>query len=355
MNAKQLRRRRAASQLLYRSEPLSPEQVVGHMLCVQAQDRRGGRLALRARSEAFDAAGVEHALAVERSLIFTWVMRGTIHLIRPDELPWLLAVFAPVRAKENLRRLRGDGISEERANEGVRIIDNVLREEGPLSRADLRERLLAASFPSEGQALPHVIGVSAYAGVSVVGPQQSGKAMHVSASDWLGTDIAAQIAKVDREKALAELARRCLESRGPASVVDMAYWTGLPQRDILRGLDAIAPQLTELADGLLDLKSKTVEELGPLPARLLHTWDDYMLSWKDRSFMLPDEHKRAVIWGGGMFASTATVDGLVKGGWSAPVARKPFSVEIDEFEPLGKKAIAELERDAADIARFEGR
>jgi hypothetical protein len=355
MNDTQLRRRRAEAQLLYRRDELAPAEVVSHILAVQSQDRRGGKLALRARSGAFAADDVERALTDERSLVITWLMRGTIHLVCPDDYPWLLALTAPTRVTAIRRRLRQEGVSEDQEAAAVAAIDRALRQDGPLSRSDLRERMQAQNLPFEGQGAAYLIGAASYAGLAVVGPQRSGKSVHVSVAEWLGEDIASKINKVDRDTALAELARRYLASRGPATVADIAYWSGLPQRDIRRGLEAIAPELAGLDGDLLDLKKRRTTDLGTAPPRLLHTWDDYMLAWKDRSFMLPDQHKRAVIWGGGMFASTATVDGLVAGGWSAPLSRKPFAVDVEPFETLTKKAAAALKREAADIARFEGR
>lgn len=355
MNARRLRRLRADAQLLYRRDSLSPEQVVEHMLAVQSQDRRGGKLALRARSKAFDAAVVEHALCEDRSLVLTWLMRGTIHLVTPDDLPWLLALTAPGRATDSLRRLRQEGVSEPQVAKGVEVIDRVLREEGPLPRAEIRLRLKERSIPADGQALVHLIAASAYAGLSVVGPQQAGKPVHASAADWLGRDVAKEMAEVDRYVALSELVRRYLASRAPATVADISYWSGLPQRDVRIGLEGAAAHVVDCGGGLIDLKRRTTGDPGPVPARLLHTWDDYMLSWKDRSFMLPDEHRRSVIWGGGMFASTATVDGVVRGGWSAPASAQPFAVVVEPFEPLGKRAATELEREGSDLARFEGR
>ena len=56
--------------------------------------------------------------------------------------------------------------------------------------------------------------------------------------DWLGAPE-----PVDRDAALAELARRYLAGHGPAGERDLARWAGLPLRDARAGLSAIAPEL----------------------------------------------------------------------------------------------------------------
>ncbi len=76
-------------------EPLrSPEAVAERLLAVQGQDPRGARLAVRARTEGVTAADVDRALSEERSLLITWLNRGTLHLVRSEDYPWLHALTA---------------------------------------------------------------------------------------------------------------------------------------------------------------------------------------------------------------------------------------------------------------------
>ena len=77
-------------------EPLrSPEAVAERLLAVQGQDPRGARLAVRARTEGVTAADVDRALSEDRSLLITWLNRGTLHLVRSEDYPWLHALTTP--------------------------------------------------------------------------------------------------------------------------------------------------------------------------------------------------------------------------------------------------------------------
>ena len=62
---------------------------------MQGQDPRGARLAVRARTEGLSAADVDRALSEERSLLITWLNRGTLHLVRSEDYPWLQALTTP--------------------------------------------------------------------------------------------------------------------------------------------------------------------------------------------------------------------------------------------------------------------
>ena len=104
-DAHALRRARAAAQLLHRPGAAPVAEVVGRLLAVQAQDLRAARLALRARTTGLTAPDVDAALTAERSVLVTWLMRGTLHLVGRDDYPWLLGLTAPTRLSASRRRL----------------------------------------------------------------------------------------------------------------------------------------------------------------------------------------------------------------------------------------------------------
>ena len=88
--------------------------VAGRLLAVQGQDPRGARLAVRARSEGLTAADVDRALSEERSLLITWLNRGTLHLVRSEDYPWLQALTTPPLLTSCTRRLAQEGVPPER-------------------------------------------------------------------------------------------------------------------------------------------------------------------------------------------------------------------------------------------------
>lgn len=202
-----------------------PVAVAERLLAVQGQDPRGFRLAVRARSEDLTAADVERALA-GREMVVTWLNRGTLHLVRGEDYPLLQALTTPPLLTSSVRRLRQEGVSESAAERAVTTIERALAEEGPLTRVELRERLDSAGVRTEGQAMIHLLFLAALRGVAVRGPMAGKQHAYVLVRDWLG-----EPKPIDREKALAELARRYLVGHQPASDRDLAKWAGLPLRD----------------------------------------------------------------------------------------------------------------------------
>lgn len=262
---------RFTAQLLAGEPARDAVAVAERLLAVQGQDARGVRLAIRSRSTGLSAADVDRALSERRTLLITWLNRGTLHLVRSEDYPWLQALTAPRMLTANARRLAQEGVSPEQAERGVRAIERSLAAEGPLTRGQLRERIAAADVRTEGQATVHLLILAAIRGLIVRGPMIAGQHAFVLVRDWLG-----ETKPVDRDLALAELARRYLLGHAPADERDLAKWSGLPLRDVRAGLSRIASSLTERQDGLLDLAGRTTYADLPEP-RLLGSFDPLLL------------------------------------------------------------------------------
>jgi Winged helix DNA-binding domain len=309
---------------------------------VQGQDPRGARLAVRARSEGVAAADIDRALTEERSLLITWLNRGTLHLVRSEDYPWLHALTTPPLLTSNARRLRQEGVSADATEKGVGVIEKALAADGPQTRPQLRERLDAAGVPTAGQALVHLLFLATLRGFAVRGPMVGKEHAYVLVRDWLGEQ-----GPVEREAALAELARRYLVGHAPADDRDLARWAGLPLRDARAGLAAISKQLVEREDGLLQLKKRPPPAPIP-PPRLLGPYDPVLLGWTSREEII-GPHK-LLVTNNGLFRPFAMVDGRAVATWRLAGGK----VTIEPLDEVKKKDAAALEADAARVLEFIG-
>jgi hypothetical protein len=316
--------------------------VAERLLAVQGQDPRGARLAVRARSEGVAAADIDRALTEERSLLITWLNRGTLHLVRSEDYPWLHALTTPPLLTSNARRLRQEGVSADAAEKGVGAIEKALAADGPQTRPQLRERLDAAGVPTAGQALVHLLFLATLRGFAVRGPMVGKEHAYVLVRDWLGEQ-----GPVEREAALAELARRYLVGHAPADDRDLARWAGLPLRDARAGLAAISKQLVEREDGLLQLKKRPPPAPIP-PPRLLGPYDPVLLGWTSREEII-GPHK-LLVTNNGLFRPFAMVDGRAVATWRLAGGK----LTIEQLGEVKKKDAAALEADAARVLEFLG-
>jgi hypothetical protein len=316
--------------------------VAERLLAVQAQDARGARLAVRARTEGLTAADVDRALTDERTLVITWLNRGTLHLVRREDYSWLQALTTPPLFTASARRLAQEGVEPDAAERGVEVIERSLAEEGPLTRDQFRDRVGAAGVRTEGQALVHLLLLASLRGLIVRGPMAGKAHAFVLVRDWLG-----EPEPVDRDRALPELARRYLAGHGPADDRDLARWAGLPLRDARAGLSAIATELEERDDGLVDLAGRPPAADLP-PPRLLGAFDPLLLGWVDREPVVgPHRHLVTV---NGIFRPFALVEGRAAAAWRF----QRGEVQLEPFGRLPRKHAAALEAEAEDVARFLG-
>jgi hypothetical protein len=322
-------------------EPLrSPEGVAERLLAVQGQDPRGARLAVRARTGGLTAADVDRALTEKRSLLITWLNRGTLHLVRSEDYPWLHALTTPPLMTSSARRLRQEGVSEKDAERAVAAIEKALAAEGPQTRLQLRERLERAGVPTAKQALIHLLFLATLRGIAVRGPMVGKEHAYVLVRDWLG-----ELKPVNREAALAELARRYLVGHGPADDRDLARWAGLPLRDARAGLEAIAAELKQRDDGLVDLTKRPAPAPLP-PPRLLGAFDPLLLGWTSREEVV-GPHKLLVTING-IFKPFALVEGRAVATWRLAGGK----VTIEHLSPVGKRDAAALEEEAQRVLDF---
>ena len=289
--------------------------VAERLLAVQAQDARGARLAIRARTSGLTARDVDAALE-SGELVVSWLNRGTLHLVRAEDHPWLLALTAPRHERAALRRLAQEGVRDpERA---VARVCRALEDEGPLPRAALGERLGLA-----GQGLVHVLYLTCLRGLAVRG----GGEAYVRLPP---------LPPVDRDRALAELGRRYLRGHAPADERDLARWAGIPLRDARR---ALANQVT--VTSVARATEVTVTSVAP---RLLGPYEPVLLGWASREWIAGSER----VVSGGVFRAFALVDGRAVATWRADMTLEPFEALAPEVERA-------LQAEAADVRRFLGR
>ncbi len=169
-----------------------------------------------------------------------------------------------------------------------------------------------------------------------------GRHAFVLVREWLGERSSAPI---DRDRALAELARRYLVGHGPASDRDLANWAGIGLRDARAGLEAIAGQLEQREDGLVDLAGRPAPTPLPSP-RLLGPFDPLLHGWPDRTPILGD--RTDVVTVNGIFKAIALVKGRAVATWTRPQGK----VELSPFAPISTAVKNALVADGTAVNRF---
>jgi hypothetical protein len=311
---------------------------------LQAQDVGAARLGVRARSTAVEEAAVVNAIQHERSVVRTWLMRSTVHLVAAEDLRWMAALYGPVMERNHRTRWRNLGITEPMIETALAHARELLDGRG-LTRHELAAELTARGLElgGDGQVPTHVLAALTARGLTCRGADRGRDATFVLIDDW----VPPAPATVDP---LAELARRYFRAFGPATAADFTTWSGLPSG---AAIASVRDELTEVEfDGR---RGWTLGAVEPAPAfRLLPMFDNYLLGYRDRTAMLdPRLHPRVYV--GGIIKATVVCDGRVIGIWRLERSARTAAVRVTPFEPFNRRHHDELDRERADIERYLGR
>ncbi len=351
-SAERLRRARVAAQLLDRPGRSKPVDLVRRLLAVQAQVLSAAGLALAARTEGFTREAVDAARLKDRSIVLTWAMRGTLHLVTAEDYGWLRPLVLEPRIANAHRRLRQLGLTGDQPAKAEQAVERMLGREGPLTRRQILERLRRLGFPTADEAIAyHLVWLSASEGAVCYGPTRGADRCFVLVRDWIGGTK-----PMDRDAALAELAVRYLTAHGPAAPEDLAFWSGMRMADVRRGWRSIADRLVEVETSgvtLWTLKS-AVRQATEGIVRLLPNFDEYLLGWKDRSFAVAPARWKEINRGGGWLYPVVLVDGRAAGTWKGQRAPKSFGVEVRPFGRLSAEVRRQVAAEADSVGAFLG-
>jgi Winged helix DNA-binding domain len=364
-----LRQLRLRAQRLTGRRPGDVAELVRAVGGLQAQDLPASRLAVRPRSTGVDEAAVRRACDQDRSVVRTWAMRGTLHMVAAEDAGWLVALLGPGFAAGNRRRRLQLGLDDRLCERALEMLPAVLAG-GPLSRADLVRALAAkgVQVPPEGQAPAHLVGYAAMRGLVCRGPDlDDDTPSYVPLEEWVGARRGGPGDRrggppgdraLDPEEALAELARRYLAGHGPAAPEDLAAWSGLALGRARHAFRLAGDALEQVE---LDGRRLWAPAGVPLPrsraagpvVRLLGRFDDYLLGWKGRDLILDPRFARRIQAGGGWIHPAVVVDGRVAGTWRARRTDDRLDVSVEPFGgrlPPGTRP--GLEEEVADLGRF---
>lgn len=356
----QLRRARLRQQLLAADRRADCAAAVVQRLCaLQSQEWASAQLAIAARTSGINAADVRRAREVERSFVLTWSLRGTLHLVAAEDLASQLALFGARAIRASKRRYQQLGLSESIREKSLDHIAEILTTAGPLNRAELAEKLDARGMPVAGQAIHHLVRHAALRGLVCFGPERAGDLTYTLLSHWrpdcqppdsLGT-----------EAALRHFARRYLRAYGPASSADFARWAGISAtraKIAFAALDGDSVACEAPVGALTRLKRQKLpaaSESAPPQARFLPRYDNYLLAYQSRDFMVKPEYAKRLHPGGGLIRACVIIAGEAVANWKLERRRKSARIVVAPFQALDTAALPLMQAEAERLSRFLGR
>ena len=317
-----------------------PLDAARHLLAAQGQDASGVIRSLALRTS--DGSGQAVLDAYDAgALVRSWPMRGTLHTLAAEDLGWL-SELATARPRAAAARRRTQlGLDETDLTTAHDVAERVASDGA--TREELLGAFRAAGLPTDAGRGYHVLVELAQRGVLCLGPLRAGEQAFVLVEEWVRAPR-----RLAGDEAVAELALRFFTGHGPATLADLARWSGLPVGTVRGGLAAVRDRLDRLeVDGSEHWFEPSLPERlaahrsAARGVHLLPGFDEIVLGYADRSATVPpDVADRIVPGGNGVFRPTVLVDGVVVGTWR----RTRGGVEVTPFVPLTARVQAQVER-----------
>ncbi|MCW2579502.1 MAG: uncharacterized protein JWR82_1103 [Blastococcus sp.] len=335
---------RLVAQRIAGPQPASPVEAVRRLTAVQAQDFPGAVTSVALRTAGRRRDDVLAALD-DGTVVRSWPMRGTLHLVAAEDLRWMLRLLGPQSPAGLTARWAELGLSAGDAERARGLVTAALAGGRQLRRADLLTAVEDGGLSTSGQRGYHLLGYLARTGTVCLGPTVDGEQAFVLVDEWIAAS-----SEMEREEALAELARRYFLGHGPATVHDLARWAGTGVRNARAGLAAVRDQLASLeVDGveyLMDPSTPDLLDAHRAEARqlfLLPGFDEFLLGYRDRSAVLDPEFAERIVPGGnGMFRPTVVSEGRVVGTWQWTGRGARRAVTATPFTSFSDDAAAAL-------------
>jgi hypothetical protein len=335
LTLRELNRATLARQILLERKRLSPTAVIERLVGMQAQWPPAPYVGIWTRTTSFRREALEREL-VRGGVVKTTAMRQTLHLVTRRD-------YAVLRA----------ALSE----------TNFASETNTAKRLAPSMRAMAASgLVTTAAALEHLEREHGLTGIDARRAWQAARvrahlAHHHETALWRPSRNSRFVALAEPEahdptEARAEMLGRYLAVFGPATRQDIVAWTMMHVPEISRALDRLEPLRRfrdERGRELLDVPRAPLPEAEtPAPVRFLPKWDNVLLAFKDRTRVLPEQYRKAVIRVNGDVAQTFLVDGFVAGIWRVEDGR----VVLEPFASVSRSVRVELEDEAARLEAF---
>ena len=321
-----------------------PTEVVRWLGAVQAQDYNAAKWALALRSANTTELTVEDAFS-KGQILRTHIMRPTWHFVTSEDIRWLLELTAPrVNAvcSHYYRKLELDDRFLRRAHQ---VFSKVLQKERYLTRAELRDKLIAQRIePGDAIRMGFILIRAELDGLVCSGPRRGKQFTYALLDERVPT-----AKRISRDEALANLTLRYFKSHGPATLHDFAWWSGLTLSDVKAGVGMLAGKLqSDQGYYFSGTASDGIPEVVLLPA-----FDEYLVGYTDRSAATGQSPQQEGS-PNAIFNSVVLIRGLVRGDWSKKSGVKELVVNVNNWEEMSKKAVRALDSAATNYGRFLG-
>lgn len=340
---------RLSNQQLTMKDLNSAKDLVNWMGAVQAQDFGMSKLAISSRLKNSNEEKINTSLD-NAEILRTHLLRPTWHLVSADNIYWILNLSAP-RLKRILKnRLKDLEISKFVLIKSFKILERNLDGNKSLSRKKIVELFKEEKIKTNENRASHILMQAELNGLICSGTTNKNDTTYALLEERVPIKN-----NFSKEESLSKLALKYFQSHSPAAICDFVWWSGLTIKDAQIALNSIKSDLNcEKIEGKELWFTDTFKFISHVNNSifLLPAYDEFIISYKDRSASISNEKYRKAISINGLFRPTIVVNGKVIGIWKRKIEKDNNLIEIELFENQNKSIKSKIKNEAKKLKSF---
>jgi hypothetical protein len=349
MNSKDISNIRTFSQKIAATEFKTVKEIVRWMGAIQAQDFSMAKWAIGLRILDSTDERIEDSFN-KGEIIRTHLLRPTWHFISAEDIYWMLELTAPQIKSSMKSRNKELELSESIFTKSKCLLEKTLSNGLSLTRDEIAREYNKVKIRTDGNRLSHLLVRAELDGIVCSGPIKANKQTFSLLQDRVPRKKV-----LTRDESLVELAKRYFKSRGPATLHDFVWWSGLPVKDARQALESVKSGfITEMigSEKYLFSTSSPIDIYNKTYIHLLPAFDEFLISYRDRSASLSAGDNKKAVSSNGIFNPLIIINGQVTGLWKRSINKTKVIIEPILLQQLNKTNRNLIEKNAYRFGRF---
>lgn len=341
MNDSQIINRRLINQQIAETKFNGAQELITWMAAMQAQDYAMAKWAIGLRLPMVSNADIERAFN-SGDILRTHLLRPTWHFVTPKDIRWMLALTAPRVNAANAYPYRKLELDDSVFRISNQTFIKELQGQKHLTRAILKTALGHAGIVADGLRLGYLMMRAELDGIICSGPRYGKQFTYA-----LLEERVPPVKDMGHGEALGELTLRYFASRGPATLKDFTYWSGLTMADAQTGIEIHRSALTfEVINRqqYIFIPNTSIPRREVQATFLMPDYDEYGMSYKDRSaiylsggYSQFNQNEKTASY------HTIVIDGVIKGTWQWEKKYRHSDIRTTLFTALSERENLALE------------
>lgn len=327
----------------------SAEDLVRWFGALQSQDLPMSLWAIGVRRPSLNQPAVISAIN-KGEIIRTHVLRPTWHLVAADDMHWMLQLTAQSIKNTLKSRHKQLEIDEPLLHQVYNLFSDSFKDLEFVSRQQLFDRLKSAGIALHDNRGAHFLLLAELDGLLCSGEVSKNETTYCLYEQRIKIKT-----KLSREEAIHRLTKLYFQSHGPATLEDFCWWSGLKKTEARQGLASWHGDLESihLETATYYLFSKIQQApLKDRPILLIPAYDEIIISYADRSALLPTTIQPQVISANGFFRPVIMLNGLVVGLWKIVKQKQSIKLEINWLKTPTNKNIKIILEEISHYGQF---